>query len=281
MYRPFTNLIFSGERYKQSVRQGFFVRFHMMLILTGIGLSGVGINKLLLELGVNSMPVRYPIAICISYLIFFLLIRLWIWYISIAQNRISSKQSHDSDFEKLDLATEPIEGAFGHAEGQDWGYGESGASDRLADATTTMSTSQGGGEFSIAHSPPSPGGSSSSILDGLSGIDGGDEGGFLLVILLVILGLLLFAIFGAGIYVIYQAPAILSEAALHAILASSLLGATKHFERRHWAGSVFKATWIPFVTILLLAISFGAIAGHYCPEAIKAADVFTHCSNPK
>ncbi len=57
----------------------------MMLILTGIGLSGVGINKLLLELGVNSIPVRYPIAICVSYLIFFLLIRLWIWYISIAQ----------------------------------------------------------------------------------------------------------------------------------------------------------------------------------------------------
>ena len=226
------------------------------------------------------MPVRYPIAICISYLIFFLLIRLWIWYISIAQNRTGSKQSPDSDFEILDLAPEPIEGAFGHAEGQDWGYGEGGASDRLADATTTMSTSQGDGEFSIAHSPPSPGGSGSSILDGLSGIDS-DEGGFLLVILLLILGLLLFAIFGAGIYIIYQAPAILSEAALHAILASSLLGATTHLERRHWTGSVFKATWIPFVTILLLAIAFGAVAGLYCPEAIKAADIFTHCSNPK
>jgi hypothetical protein len=93
--------------------------------------------------------------------------------------------------------------------------------------------------------------------------------------------LLLFAIFGAEVYVIYQAPAILSEAALHAILASTLVGATNRIERRHWAGSVFKATWIPFVTILLLAITFGAVAGHYCPEAIKAADIFTHCSKAK
>src|SRR5262245_41241315 len=217
MYRPFTNLIFSCERYKQSVRQGFFVRFHMMLILTGIVLSGVGINKLLLELGVSSMPVRYPIAICVSYLIFFLLIRLWIWYISIAQTKTRSKRSHDSDFEVFDLVTGHIEGEFGNAEGQDWSYGGGrsgggGASDSWADAATPMSTLQSGGEFSIAHSPPSPGGSGSSILDGLSGIDS-DEGGFLLVILLLILGLLLFAIFGAGIYIIYQAPAILSEAA--------------------------------------------------------------------
>ena len=99
----------------------------------------------------------------------------------------------------------------------------------------------------------------------------------MVVVLLALLAALLFGIFGAGVYLIYQSPGILAEAALQAALAAGLVKAARDIERGAWAGSVFKATWLPFVTVLLLAIAFGWAAHHYCPAATKAAEILKLC----
>ena len=99
----------------------------------------------------------------------------------------------------------------------------------------------------------------------------------MVILLLALLGLLLFGVFGAGIFLIYQSPAILAEAAFQAALASGLIGAARRIEYGDWAGSVFKATWIPFAVVLALAIGFGWAAQHYCPAATKAAEIFYLC----
>src|SRR5215813_10453339 len=69
--RPFTPLL---------VRQ-FPARLHMSLILTGVFLSGIFTSKVLLELGLRSMLVRYPIAVVCSYLLFFGFVRLWLFFV--------------------------------------------------------------------------------------------------------------------------------------------------------------------------------------------------------
>lgn len=60
---------------------------------------------------------------------------------------------------------------------------------------------------------------------------------------------------GAGVYLVYEAPFILSEAAFEFILAASLVRGTKRIDSSDWVGSVFKTTSIPFIVTLSISNS--------------------------
>src|SRR5439155_131590 len=70
-----------AQKFKERILHTYFVRCDMSLILAVVVASGVGASKLLLECGVHSLPVRYPLALLISFLAFLLLIKVWIWYV--------------------------------------------------------------------------------------------------------------------------------------------------------------------------------------------------------
>jgi len=78
-----------------------------------------------------------------------------------------------------------------------------------------------------------------------------------------------FAIFGGGIYLIYEAPAIISEAAFEIILATSLIKRSRKMDNPDWIGSVFRSTWPAFVFTLVLTLVLGFIITSYCPQASK------------
>lgn len=262
---------FADDNFKQRLKQNIFVRFHMTLILSAVGLSGVTVSKLLFEFGVNSMLVRYPIAVCLAYGVFFLLVKLWLWYVRL----VESTKRHASIEDGLDLISDvPFNVGTSGGQGSSWsgfGGGNSGgggASDSWGETIVQSNLS----------SSSSSSGSSLDIADSALGIlDLDDEGGFALIVLLAILAALLFGIFGAGVYLIYQSPVILAEAAFQAALASGLVKASKGLDDLDWKGSVFKATWLPFVIVLVLAVVFSFAAHRYCPAATKAAELFTVC----
>jgi hypothetical protein len=105
--------------------------------------------------------------------------------------------------------------------------------------------------------------------DAVSAID--DEKGCLIALALLAVAAV---IFGAGLFLIYQAPLILSEAAFQAILAGSLARRAKRLEQGDWMGSVFKATWIPFALTLVMAIAGGLII-HCCfPGVTRISELF-------
>ena len=114
------------------------------------------------------------------------------------------------------------------------------------------------------------GGSSSSSSFGLD-IDG--DG----LILLLLFALLVVAILGVGAYVVYQAPAILSEAAFQAVLVPGLVKTSKNAHDTSWEKGILKATVIPFAIVLVLAILFGYEAGKRCPTAATVRQVFRSC----
>jgi hypothetical protein len=118
-----------------------------------------------------------------------------------------------------------------------------------------------------AGSSSSGGGSSGSLFDADV-----DEG-----VVLLLFALLLAVIFGAGIYLVYQAPAILTEAAFEAVLASGLVKASRRMTRAGWMGSIFRSTWVPFAIVLAMAIAFGFVAKSFCPDAAKISDVLAGC----
>jgi len=90
---------------------------------------------------------------------------------------------------------------------------------------------------------------------------------------LIVLGLFLAAIFGAGLYLAYSAPVILSEAAFEALMATSLIKATKRMDDPDWMGSVFRSTIGPFLIILVLALLLAGTIESYWPNADKLMDV--------
>jgi hypothetical protein len=237
-------------RMRQQLVRRFFVRWHMSLILAGVVLAGITTSKLLLLLGVGWIGIRWVLAVVASYLVFFALVRLWVAYVAPA----AKKRRGDLG---VDLPIEDWPGSPGSASLRVGGgrFGGGGAS----------------GSFEGNVGTHSGGGSGGGIADGL-GFDS-EEG----VVILVVLGLLLLVLFGAGAYVVYQAPAILGEAWLEVVLASSLVRASQRLEARHWAGGVFRATIVPFGLVLLVTGVFGWVAHAYCPDAPRLADILRRC----
>jgi hypothetical protein len=276
-------------KFKHRLLASFFVRFHMTLILAAVCLSGVVTSKALLFLGVKIMLIRYLIAVVCAYAIFFLLVRLWLWYIgisprtrnylsSLSRNRGSRSGSSGSGI-SFDISS----GGGGGSGGSSWGgcgggsAGGGGASDSWSEAAPSANwltssealPSTGDGSFSL--------GSMSSGKSGGSSFDLDLDDGCLAIVVLLLLVALILGIFGAGAYLIYQAPAIFGEAAFQAALASGLIKASKGIDNADWKGSVFKATWFPFVIVLVLAMAFGLAAHRYCPAATKASEIFKAC----
>lgn len=221
------------HRFKTAIRERFFLRFHMALILAAVALSGLGISKLLGAAGLTQIQLRYPLAVVCAYGVFFVLVRIWLWYVSLSHDeRVEDGSVMDPVADAVDLA-----GAVSHDLGR--------------------STVQGGG--SSGHS----GGWS------LGDAADGDGAGLVLILLVVVLCV----VFGSGLYLIWQAPALLSEAALQMVLAASLRGATRRIDAPNWAGSVLGASWLPFVLLVIVVWIFAAVAASVCPEATRLDEI--------
>lgn len=52
-------------------------RFHMLVMLALTGAAGFLFSFLMLKAGTDSMAIRYPFAVALSYLVFLLLLRVW------------------------------------------------------------------------------------------------------------------------------------------------------------------------------------------------------------
>ncbi len=260
----------SAAEFKLRLRERFWVRVHMALMLAGVILAGVGFSKLLLELGVKTMAVRYPAAIIVSYGVFFLLVKLWLWYVGIYAARSSTRGGNWG----LDLSGADFSSTSGSS-GASWsgfGGGNSGGGGANDGWGESLSLSSGGSSRDLG------GGSWFDF-----GFDWGDdgEGGCLgVLLLLLLLGSAIVLLgwgVGGGIYLIYQAPAILVEAAFEAALAAGLVRATRGMGGSNWRSRLFKATWKQFVAMLVLALGVGLAARHWCPAAMKLADLWRAC----
>lgn len=242
------------ERFKKRLP----LRLHMTLILLATGLSGLLTTRLLLAAGVENIVVRYPLAVLCTYLVFFILIKLWLKYLSVthAQPVKEKKSSLGDALSNLDIPTGGSSdgllsgwgGHFGGGGGQFSGGGASGAFDHvgviISEGPGSMVAEHGGSALGDA-----VGDAAGEAVGGL--LDG--EGGLVAMVVLAVIGTVVAIVFGAGIYMIYEAPYILSEAAFEVVLAASLVRSSRAMNDPDWIGSVFRTTWIPFGISLLVA----------------------------
>ena len=232
------------ERVARWLDARFFVRFHMSLILGATFLAGLGATSLLLMAGVSSLPLRYVIAVCAAYLVFLALIRLWLFYVGADREVEVSADGIDFFYTSASEAGEALTsggGSFG-------GGGATGSWGEAVPAKAAVSKSSSGFNFDLDL----------------------DFDALLVVVLFIAL---IASIFVVGIYLIYTAPALLSEAAFEALLTAALLRRAKKIDRPGWVGTVWRATVWPFLLIVVLAGGLGWAAKRYCPEATRLRDV--------
>jgi hypothetical protein len=253
----------SRRRFVSRLAAHVVVRFHMGLIFTATAAAALLASWLLLQMGVDALALRYGLAVVTAYLVFFLLVRAWIEYVTSAGVR-------DRGFDLPDVpapggrggepaALAPQGGRFGGA-GASGSFDEPPVYRSLAEArgaTARIGGPRGGGDV---------GGGSRGGGDWIS-FDP-DEG------LVVVLGLLLVAtgLGAVAVWLVWQAPVILPEAAFEALLASGLVRAADRSEARGWARGVLRSTLLPFLLLLATAVAAGWAVQEACPSAHRLSD---------
>ena len=257
------------QLFMRRLRERFFLRFHMFLILTATGMVGVLASKLLLLAQMENIIVRYPLAVICSYLAFFLCVKLWLAYISASQP-LSSSGITANVLPDLNMSGgSPVSSAGipefgGGGGGTSGGGGATGVFEGpAADAGAALQSSSG-----ISDAGSGTGGTIGNAVSGLFDVD--DDG-----IILIAIGVLLAAIFGVSIYLVYIAPHILSEAAFNFLLGTSLIKSYKKINHPDWIGSVFRDTYKPFICVLIIAFAAAWIIHSYAPGITKLSDFFT------
>ena len=249
------------QKLERSLAHDYFCRFHMSVILAAVVSSGLLASKGLMEVGV-SLGYRYPLAVAISYVVFLLLIRVWIWYVRVR----SAPRFRGPDLGSFSFGSGGGGGSFDVGSiGGRTGSGFSGFGGGSSGGGGASSDWEAGEAMAV--SPPS--GGASSWFSGFDLGDGGDNDGWLVVLLLI--GLVA-CIFGGGIYLVVAAPHILPEAAAQLILAGGLTRVSKE-HHHNWMSGVIWSTWIPFLVVMLMASALGWEAHRHCHAAVRLLDL--------
>ncbi|HEX2062032.1 MAG TPA: hypothetical protein VHK90_14920 [Thermoanaerobaculia bacterium] len=235
------------EKIRNWLERRFFLRIHMTVIVTGTFLAGLAATHLLMLADVDTLALRYGLAVCAAYLVFLFLIKLWLIYIRL------SRESIDISVDGIEIFVRGI-GETVEKIGGGGRFGGAGASGEWGDVVAAPVKAVKGG-----------GGNKGCGID----LGGGDEG--CVVVLLV---LLVFGIFVAGVYLIYTAPVLLADAAFEAALAGALARRARKVESQGWVATVWRATVWPFLGVLALSVALGWAAQKECPEARKLGDVW-------
>jgi hypothetical protein len=265
----------------------FYLRFHISLILLWSFSAGFLVNKAMLWAGVHSMLLRYPMTLLVSYGAFFLGVRIWLAYVGAEPfgsgrfrgSSLVDNRGNGSGFDPGSWRGTGSGTAMRGAGGDFGGGGASGSfaadSDSIADAASNAGAgpARSGSWFSWGGSGSASGKGGGGGID----LDLGDGDGWLVVLLLVLVAVLLSSVFGAVIYLVYSAPAVLADVAFQAMLAGGLVRPSQRWRDASWEMRLLKSTWIPFAIVFLLALVTAGLAvklfpaAHTLPEVIRAA----------
>jgi len=257
------------SRFARDFRKRFALRFHMVAILVATACCGVLASKLLLSAGLDSLAIRYPLSVVVAYLVFFLCVKLWLVYVTPNKHTGGSRPSDWLDLPDLSGSGGSSGGGgippFRPGGGQ---FGGGGASSPFElPAVGLMDHAGAVGE------------AASGAAEGVGGVVGeaagalGDEGGVAVIVAVTVLAALVATILGSTVYVVYEAPVILSEAAFEGLLAASLIRGTKKIYSGDWVGSIFATTWKPFLVTCIMALVAGSVLNYYFPGANKIAEI--------
>ena len=236
-------------RVQRRLEEESFPRIQMALIVALTGATGLLASFLLLRGGLDSMVVRYPLALLFAYMVFLFL--LWLWL------RVKPEDYVDVP----DLSGLPGQGSgdvsvpFRGGGGEFGGGGASSSFDGPADLNAGVSA------------PSSSGG------DAAGSIADVDELAIPLIAIALAIGLAV-----ASFYVMYIAPVLFAELVVDGALSYALYRHLRREDYSHWLVTACRRTVLPFgATAIFLAV-IGAAMSAYAPGARSVGEVVRHSS---
>ncbi len=250
---PAIRRAYAIQRVKARLAKESFPRLQMGLIVALTGGFGLLSSFALLQSGVGSMALRYPIALSLAYAFFLFLI--WLWLRTNAQDYIDAP----------DLSGVLPTGQGGgecHAplksggDGDFGGGGASGSFDGPGDA--------------VGEAVSSP---MKTVSDSVASVAEADELAIPLVAIALALGIAL-----ASFYVVYIAPVLFAEVLVDGALSYALFRRLNREDARHWLSSTFRHTLLPFVVTAAFLSGVGAAMAVYAPGAQSVGQVLDYAS---
>jgi hypothetical protein len=204
-------------------------RLQMSGLLALTGAAGFLSSFLLLQLGVGSMALRYPVAVGLAYGVFLLLLRVWLDIQRRGWLDVASDQGPDV----LDASFDAVLDA--------------------ADSHALEVPSGGGASFG--------GGGKGSGFDFSFDLD--DSGFFVLLAVLIAA----VAAVGAALWILWIAPALLAEVLVDGLVMTALYKRLKQPQPTYWLASAVRRTWIPTLAVALLLSVAGWLLQRAEPDA--------------
>ncbi len=238
------------QRIAAYLRHRSFPRVQMVVVVALTGAFGLLASFLLLHLGVDSMAVRYPLALSVAYLFFFALIGMWL--------RAQSETYVDA----LDLV-----GDFAtHLPAR-------------TDASLEGDHDVGGAEGPASFESPSAdaGGGLDALTGSVGSVVEADELAIPLVAIALATALVTGLVVSAA-YVVYVAPVLFAEVLLDGTLSYALFRHLSTQERSFWLTSAVRHTIVPFAATAVFLVVLGATLSAYAPGATSVGQVLAHAA---
>jgi hypothetical protein len=225
------------------LREGF-PRIQMFILVSLTGLAGFGASVALLAAGIDTMALRYLLAMGVAYIVFLLL--LWLWL-------------HTSAADYIDVPT-------------DFGSGEGGAGPGMRAADGDFAggggSFDGGGASANVDFGAGDGGVGTIAEKPLAAIAQAEEGAIPLAVVLLALGIAL-----SSLFVIWSAPLLFAEILVDTLLAAGLYRRLRTLDPQHWMLTAVRRTVLPFVLTTLTVAAAGWGMQLYAPEARSLGEV--------
>lgn len=229
-----------------------YPRLQMTLIAALTGAFGLLSSFLLLLQGVESMAIRYPVAVLLAYVMFLFLIWLWLRthrddYVDVPDFSSPSSSGSGSGCGSGAEAVAPIRSGGGGD------FGGGGASARFD-----------GVGYPVDDGPTL----GADIGDGVGAIAEADELAIPLLAVVMAVGLAF-----ASLYVIYIAPALLAEVLVDGALSYALYRYVRGEDSEHWLPTAVRRTVLPFIATAIFLAAAGAGMAAYAPGARSIGEV--------
>jgi hypothetical protein len=255
----------------------------MALIVLGVAISAIVANGLLRMYGLRSMPIRYALATTLGYVVFYLLV--WIWLAYISRDPEEAGDSSDGDFwtdgvsstrsgssrTSSSSPSRPIGGG-----GRSGGGGASASFGEEPAGETPAPETRSGllGFFGSEKGSKGRGKSDKDDSRG-GGSGGGGPLGPLGALLVFILPLIVIG--GVCYYLVSTGPDLLGEIAFQAVLIRAVLGRSVDIGSDTWLHVAFRRTCVPFAIVITVVLIAGWYAESRCPRAATLGEVLRFC----
>jgi hypothetical protein len=223
-----------------SLRERYWLRLHVLVIALLTLAALMAVSAGLMHAGVQSLAVRYGLALPAAFAMYLLLLRLWAAELARGQSPFDGADPSQA----LDLLpTRSTDAPFSSGGGGDFGGG--GASGSWTEEAASKTGDVVG-----------------------SALDGADEGAVVLIPVAVLIGiaLLLAAALGVGVFA-FLGVEVLVAVTVEVVLASVAGSWAYKGFAEGWLDAALRHIWKPALTLLIAGVLLGAVIDRWMPDA--------------